>query len=125
MLPEIKELHTYNVLIAKKFGIMPAFIIHYIIEWMVYYSMQKLVNYKYNDRIWVPCTYEELHKYFYEFNEKTIRRTIKKLKDLKVIEIGNFNENKFNKTNWYTIIDENILNEYNMTKTGLTEISWK
>jgi len=68
-------------------------------------------------RLWSYSSYEELQKQFPFFSVKTIQRVIKNLKDKELIFVDNFNQDRRNKTNWYSINYtnfESLMNDTNM-----------
>lgn len=56
-------------------------------------------------RYWSFDSYKELAKRFQGWSAQTIRRIIKRASDAGLIIIGNFNQKKYDNTNWYTLSD--------------------
>lgn len=52
---------------------------------------------------WVYNTYEQWHEQFPFWSVMTIRRTMTKLENQKLLIAGNYNPAGFDKTKWYTI----------------------
>lgn len=65
-------------------------------------------------RWWVYNSFREWHKQFIWISERTIQRHFKDLVDQGIIIVGNFNNQNYDRTNWYTISYER-LNELTMT----------
>lgn len=65
-------------------------------------------------RWWVYNSFREWNKQFIWISERTIQRHFKDLVDQGIIIVGNFNNQNYDRTNWYTISYER-LNELTMT----------
>ena len=65
-------------------------------------------------RWWVYNSFREWHKQFIWISERTIQRHFKDLVAQGIIIVGNFNNQNYDRTNWYTISYER-LNELTMT----------
>lgn len=65
-------------------------------------------------RWWVYNSFREWHKQFIWISERTIQRHFKDLVDQGIIIVGNFNNQNYDRTNWYTLSYER-LNELTMT----------
>lgn len=52
---------------------------------------------------WIYNTYKSWQEQLPYFSETTIKRAMKNLRDLGLVETSNFNKVKFDKTLWYTI----------------------
>jgi len=68
----------------------------------LHYWLSKSTNVK-NGRKWSYNSYEELHEQFPFWSVRTIKTITKKLKDSGLVFIENFNINKWDKTNWYSL----------------------
>lgn len=66
------------------------------------------------DRWWVYNSFREWHKQFIWISERTIQRHFKDLVAQGIIIVGNFNNQNYDRTNWYTLSYER-LNELTMT----------
>ncbi len=104
--------HSFNTDIAKKYGIEEAILIENIAFWLG----RNLHNNKnvHNGKVWVYNTSKAFQEIFYYMSDKTIARKLKKLEELGVLESGNYNKMKIDRTKWYTIVDCNILVEYKL-----------
>lgn len=83
--------------LAKQVGLNESIIIQ-----QIHYWLQKS-NHEHEDRLWIYNSIASWQEQFPFWSTKTIQRIIKSLKDKKLIETGNFNRLKFDKTTWYTI----------------------
>lgn len=61
-------------------------------------------------RTWTYESAPQIADYFKYLSEDAVRRAIKKLTDSGYLIKGNFDPNPFNKTNWYALYDENLVN---------------
>lgn len=86
---------------AKKHGVNSA-IFTACLEENLFHNLSTCQG-AYNDRVWVKGSIEEFAKYFEFWTTAQIRQIIDKLKKAGVLLTGNFNENKLDKTMWYTI----------------------
>ena len=83
--------------LAKLVGLNESIIIQ-----QIHYWLQKS-NHEHEDKPWIYNSISSWQKQFPFWCTKTIQRTIKSLKAKGLIETGNFNKLKFDKTTWYTI----------------------
>ncbi len=99
---------TVNVLLATKIGIDAAIVLQQVHYW-VEVNRKKNSNF-HEGYYWTYNTIKDWNKCFPFYGERTIQRIFKKLKDLGLLKVGNFNKAKFDKTSWYTI-DYDVLYE--------------
>lgn len=90
-----------NPELATKIGLNLAIVLQQIAYW-VEYNQEKGVN-LHNDCHWVYQSFENWQKQLSFFSERTLKDIFLALEKMGLILKNNFNENKFNKTNWYTI----------------------
>ncbi|MGE7666941.1 hypothetical protein ACQKMN_14625 [Ureibacillus composti] len=57
---------------------------------------------------WISKTLMEFHQQFPFWSKSTIDRILKKLEQLNLIEVGNFNDRKTDRTKWYRINEEEV-----------------
>ena len=96
--------HSFDADIAAKYGIVESLFLCNIAFWVKQNTLNKH-NY-FEGRYW---TYNSLSAYaglFYYVSESTIKRAIKHLKDEGLIYAGNFNNDRFNHTNYYTLTEK-------------------
>lgn len=111
--------HSFNVNIAKELGVNEAILIHNLFFWIKKNEANR-VNI-HNGRVWTYNSTTAFSELFVYFSKSQISRILKKLEDKDIIEKGNFNKNKFDKTNWYSFTDNGISmlqnNGYHLTKS--------
>lgn len=73
-----------------------------IILQQLHYWLEKSNNVK-DGFGWIYNTYEEWKSQFPFWSESTIKRTLKKLQERKIIIVGNYNKMKIDHTKWYRI----------------------
>ena len=93
--------HSFNVEIAKKYGMPCAVILEYIRFWI---SKNEADGRNYYDGyFWTYASLRELAERFPYLTWDQVRRSIEKLRNDGVITSGNFNKRGFDRTLWYTI----------------------
>lgn len=111
--------HNFNIFHAKKYGLSEAIFLQNLIFWLrqnaandrnlfevdkqLYPELEGQLRYwTYNS----VAAYSELFPYF---SPKQVRNAIDSLLKQGVIIKGNYSENKYDRTNWYAVSDEQIL----------------
>ena len=98
--------HHFNVQIAEQYGIEEAILIHHFYYWI---SKNAANETNFHDGLY--WTYNSKRAYaclFTYMNETKIFRVIKHLEECGLIVKGNYNEDKWDRTNWYAISIEGI-----------------
>lgn len=92
---------TFDGDIAKEYGLAEAILFYNIAFW----EKQNRLNQHncFEGRYWTYNTIKAYAGLFYFISEATIKRALKHLKDEGLILIGNFDEDKFSRTNYYTL----------------------
>ena len=110
--------HTFNTEIADMYGVNEAILIENIYFWV---SKNKANGKHYHDgKYWTYNSTKAFSELFYYWSESQIERIIKSLVDKNVIEIGNYNEMKFDRTRWISL-NESVCSIYRNRKMDLTE----
>jgi hypothetical protein len=99
--------HTFDVDIAVKYGIIEATLLSHIKFW-IEKNIANNKNY-YDDNYWTYNSIKAFKELFPYLSEKQIRYALKKLEQMQVIKTSNYNKSKYDRTNWYAIIDKSIL----------------
>lgn len=93
--------HSFDVDIAEEYGIEIAIMYKHITYWVNY---NKKLNTNFHDGYyWFYNTLKEIAAHFPYWSHKQVERIINKMFDLKLILKGNYNQNKYDQTCWYTI----------------------
>lgn len=115
-----KNDHSFNIDIAKKYGVIPAIILHNIHYWLEVNEIKGINIHKYSERkkdkndidvpeledksyVWTYESVSDYKKLFPYLTEKQIRTALEKLKKKEVLLAANFNKNSYDRTLWYTI----------------------
>jgi len=110
---ELFQVHSYDVRLALKYSVTEATFLQHM-AYFIHLNREKGAGIA-NGITWSFCSVAKLHsKYFPEYSEDTIQRALSRLEKQKVLLIGNFNKHKYDKTNWYTIIDPDIREFYGL-----------
>lgn len=90
-----------DTVLATKIGVDAALVLQQIHYWIE--INRKKNNNFHEGAYWTYNSIKEWNKCFPFYGERTIQRIFKKLKDLGILKVGNFNIAKFDKTSWYSI----------------------
>lgn len=93
-------------------GADAAAIIHNIAFWMER-NRKNGFNF-YDGRYWTFNSSRAFHELFPWLSEHQVYRKMKKLEENGFIQTGNYNKKGYDRTLWYTIIDDRILQIYNL-----------
>lgn len=112
--------HSFDVYIAKKYGVGAAVILHHIAFW-VQKNESNGTNY-HDGEYWTYNSYKAFSDIFPYLSEKQIKAAIKKLKDAELIKIGDYNDDRFVRPLWYTLTETGkLLVDYNNNKSTGTK----
>ncbi|WP_330111941.1 hypothetical protein VSU16_04615 [Cetobacterium somerae] len=102
--------HSFDVDLAVQFGIEEAIIIENLAFWI----KKNVANNKnfIDGKYWTFNSARAFNELFPYMNPSKINRVLKKLEKDGIIEIGNHNKAAYDKTSWYTIINQEILDKY-------------
>src|SRR3990167_3285345 len=92
--------------IAKDIGVECA-IMYANIEFWVEFNAANNKHF-YEERYWTYNSQEAYVRLFSFWSRRQIQRILKKLIEAKYILLGNFNDNKYNQTKWYTVLRTTI-----------------
>jgi hypothetical protein len=90
--------------LAVKVGVNEALVLQQLHYWL----SSGINNKRINNRGWIYNTHENWLKQFPFFSKSTLKRSISHLVDLGIVIVDNFNKDKFDKTNWYSIDYEKL-----------------
>ncbi|MBN2642504.1 MAG: hypothetical protein JXR78_12690 [Victivallales bacterium] len=100
------EFFTFFKSDAIRFGVEKAVLLYHIAYW-VYMNMANERHY-YNGYYWTYNTARAFAKIFPFWSNRKIARMLNDLEVKGIIQSGNFNNVAYDRTKWYTIIDESI-----------------
>ena len=119
------ETISFRTLYAEKYGIECAILIQGI-QLGLALNKNKESHRKFG-KVWMYNSIREWSETYPFMSESTVKRTLNKLKELKIIEVMQLDSNPMNKTNWYTLtnalgqfepIEEFSLNQSKQYKTN-------
>jgi len=99
--------HHFNIYVAKDYGIEEAILLHNFYFWL---SKNAANEKHFHDGLyWFYNSKKAFVDLFPYMNETKIFRSIKKLEGKGIVVKGNFNEDKWVRTNWYAITQKGLL----------------
>ena len=102
--------HQFNTKIAKQYGLEESILLENIYFWV---KKNKCNNQNYhNGKYWTYNSIKAFSALFPYMSESKIYRTLKNLEENGLIEISDFNENRYKRPSWYTLT-EKALKLYN------------
>lgn len=100
--------HSFDTGIAKHVGIEAAIVFNHIIYWLRINASKKDIE-AIDGKYWMYETQKQMSDFFGYLSEDQVCRVIKKLFEAGLLIKGNYNKNKFDKTTWYTVYDQNLI----------------
>ena len=98
--------HSFDIDIAEKYGIAESIFLCNIAFWV---KQNALNGHNYFEgKYWTYNSLAAFKGLFCYMSEWTIKKAIKNLKDNGLILTGNFNNDKFNHTNYYTLTEKGL-----------------
>jgi hypothetical protein len=98
---------SFNVGIANRCGVNAAIVYNHILFWLTV-NFSKQAGFV-EGKTWMYESQEDMANYFKFMSEKEVRNAIKVLLDEKLIEKSHFHDDKWKKTNWYTVTDQSLI----------------
>lgn len=89
--------------LAKEIGVKEAIVLSHLAFWVRKNEADE--RNIHDGKAWTFTTQKALSTYFDFLSEKQVRTTMANLKDLGLIETGNFNSSPYDKTTWYTLTE--------------------
>ena len=94
---------TVNPTIVKMFGLNEAFFLQQLHYWLQ--KSQNVVN----GKLWVYHSFEEWTQEISFLSGRTIQRIVQRLQEHGVIEVSHHGKGRFDRTNWYTLNYERLM----------------
>ena len=118
-------IHSFNIEVAKELGVEKAVLVHNICFWI---KKNEANNVNFIDgRFWTYNSAEAFSDLFPYWKKSKIYRLIKTMEEEQILLSGNFNSSSYDRTKWYTIGKEWILQIYNIhftdSENGIHEIA--
>lgn len=100
--------HSFDTGIAKIVGIEAAILFNHIIYWIIFNASKRDAE-TIDDKFWMYETQKQMSDSLGYLSEDQVQRALKKLEDEGLIIKANHNKNKFDRTCWYTVFDQEII----------------
>jgi len=110
--------HHFNIEEAKKYGIECAVLLYNIRYWIE--KNKANGTHFYEGKYWTYNSSKAFSKLFPYLSRTQIARHLRKLEDFGILISGNFNSQNYDKTKWYSIVDEPCT-KLNMDSSELNE----
>ena len=101
--------HSFDTGIARACGFEAAILYNHICYWLTFNRTNPACLKE--GKIWVFQSHEQLADTLGYMSVRQVKEAMMKLLKCGFLVKGNFNSNAFNKTNWYSLPDENILGD--------------
>ena len=113
--------HSFNVNIAKLYGIAPAVILGNMEFWIEQNRANR--RHFYDGKYWTYNSKRAMAELFPYLSERQIHYAMEKLLKEDLIEKGNFNENQYDRTLWFSITEKgySILQNCKIKVTNLSD----
>jgi hypothetical protein len=109
--------YQFDVEIAKKYGVEEAVIIQNFGFWI---KKNQANNKNFHDGYyWTFNSAAALQELFPFWTASKVARLLRKLEEEGVLKSSNYNNNPYDRTKWYTIIDKSIIDTYQIDYSGL------
>ena len=114
--------YNFNVEIATKIGVDEAIMLNNFVYWL---AKNKANNKNFFDgNFWTFNSVRAYCELFPFWKESQIKRILKSLIDQNVLVVGNYNQNAYDRTNWYSLSNEYIhLIDWTISTNGKAENS--
>ena len=114
--------YNFNVEIATKIGVDEAIMLNNFVYWLL---KNKANNKNFFDgNYWTFNSVRAYSELFPFWKESQIKRILKSLIDQNVLVVGNYNQNAYDRTNWYSLSNEYIyLIDWTISTNGKAENS--
>lgn len=103
----VTDIHSFSKTIARKCGILAAVIYQHIAFWVEKNAANE--RHAHEGRYWTYSSIAAFGKIFDYASPKQIRNAIDKLIDAGLVITGDFNQNRYDRTKWYTTTDDSSI----------------
>ena len=103
---EMGVMHFFNTDVAAKYGVKCAILLENIRYWVDMNKANK-ENF-YDGRYWIYISKSEFCKTFPYMSYKQIRTALDTLRAEGLVETGNFSDNPYDRTLWYTVTEKGL-----------------
>jgi hypothetical protein len=110
--------HTFNIHIAKRYGINEAIMISNFQYWIAKNKANE--KHQYDGRTWTYNSVKAFEELFPYLTSSQIRRCLESLVEQGVLLKGDYNKNRYIRTSWFAFIDESAFLYGQMDLADLT-----
>lgn len=96
--------HSFNVNVAKEFGILEAILLNNLEYWIAK-NKANGTNF-YDGHYWTFNSTKAFNELFPYVSQRQIQNALKKLKEKGIIQTGNYNKSSYDRTLWYAFTTE-------------------
>lgn len=100
------DLTTFSVKNALNFGMKESLILEQFLRWENDKTLNELERKKLNEKIWIRKSLSDLEAHFSYLSKRQIEIILKSLINQEVLIKENFNNNKFDRTLWFCVINK-------------------
>lgn len=98
--------HSFDVQLACQYGMEGAVLLQNIYFWQKRNKANKKESHYHDGRWWTYNSARAFNELFPYLSERQIQYTLDKLVEKKVLFVGNYNKNAFDRTKWYSVCQE-------------------
>lgn len=110
--------YSFSVKLAKNIGLNESIILQHLIFWIEKNKANK--KHYYDNYYWTYSTIKAFGLIFPFWSERQILYILKNLEEKKIIKTGNYNKSAYDRTKWYAIIGNSILQKCQMELTKMS-----
>ena len=103
MIELLKDLHC-RMELAIKYGADAAIFLNNIVYWISPHEAEE--QHFYEGRYWMNASIQGFSKLYPLWSVPQLKRMISKLRDDGALLVGDFNEDRMDRTKWYSVSDE-------------------
>lgn len=96
--------HSFNINIAKNYGILEAILLNNLEYWIAK-NIANQTNF-HNGFYWTYNSTKAFAELFPYVSQRQIQNALKHLKELEIIQTGNFNKSAYDRTLWYSFTEK-------------------
>lgn len=106
------KIYPFEQDLAIQYGVNEAIVLTKLITLMTSKNENSKNIEELEDKVWLKISIVELQKKYFKFlSEFQLRRIINSLLKQKALVKGNHNNNRYDKTSWYTVENQKLLKE--------------
>lgn len=110
--------HTFNIHIAKRYGINEAIMVSNFQYWIAKNKANE--KHQYDGRTWTYNSVKAFEELFPYLTSSQIRRCLESLVEQGVLLKGDYNKNRYDRTSWFAFLDESAFLYGQMDLADLT-----